>query len=1390
MGSSCSSAQKKKDKDRQNAHGGQSPIGGRRRSTDSLPYGKGSPPSSRRPSFDPNSAPATVPEQGESPNEPIVGHKVPVDAALSSVSAGGSSCSPPPGTTGTPIIKDAPSLDAIGLPDLQRFPDHVRSLILGKTNEIDVQTPLQEITLYIAADFYDSVVEREALTERVFPHLRRYSAEKGYELNATDLHWGIPGVGLVDHSLPELCMNSLEKWRTRRRLLTLVIFNDNIGPTLLPCTLPKPHFESGMESVETDDDKELFRKWYKLDSVASPMIYVLQPVVKNYPAVAGEDPEERDKFMKLWKEESQRMITILGNILPDGQKQKNLTSVLQDEIKFIVTDDPQEAKRVLWMQRRFTHKPASGGGDKPSPCSRKIDQSKVQLEDYLPDTQKLVFYVKWHEEGIDPQNFEEDEQYISEFCDSLKEELQKLIDGLLEEDFLEEARENYRGIEKQLYVELIQQYEACRQLSKSFLNREVGLEAVKSYLSGNANHPLIIQGPTGCGKTCLMAKLTEMCSVWFPASCIVSRIVSLTAESATQHQLLRSISEQCCALYGEHPAVASSTIHSWDYGLGKLLSKVSEFRPLIILIDGIDQLAEYSTKDLQWLPRELPAHVKLILTVRDDSEELDKIKDIMENNDCFLSLFNPTADEAKATVNHLLEISKKRLSSPEQDMIDEFLKGESSARYSHLLGLMSTKWAEMLVEKKEDIQKSTEGLVFQYLSHVESHLGVTLITFVLGLLVAAKHGISESEMLDILSCEDSVLNLVFFGKQTKVRRIPAILWASVKNFLDPFLRTQVLGGRTLTMLSCEAYRTVIKKYLQNKGHTVKASAQVLVDYFFGKWAEGKAKPISPTSEQSQDRFVLDQPLAYGPNPNKRKLEELPYQVLQVNDSIRDNFLFDATWLLYKFCGSDPYQLLEDISGYQKTLPESEKQLELLENVVQLSSYALRCDGSQFFAQMYGRLKKFFSTSSSSEYPSLKSIYETSCKPPLSSLLPIGSCLEEPVIPNLTVNCNNHHSSPGSESPSSKGFPFNGLYTIKEDKGHVVSISSDRNEIVVWNIYEQVAVRRMTGINQPKDIKMIDIQRALVLCNRELKVYNLDQGTLAVKLKGVMNQKMAYYGLHNENYAVALSRNRMYVNMTNLNTGDLETTFKVGEDRFLNSLLVSANGRICVCGDETQKPFPLLVWDLTSRKLVYDLRIPHHEFVTRLSAISDDGHYVVSVCRELHDASPNFIIVYDLQSGTLFKKWKPESSSCSIAISSQGGCVVNGLENTWVLVWDLSTGARRFTLRGHSAPVDQIRMEESGKRCLTYDSRNYDRSVRVWDITKGECLAVFTPDQEFSCCELSLDGRAVILGLKGFDTITTLLLCQESTVEEDMPKITCYGDSQFKNKVFDMSHDGQ
>lgn len=68
----------------------------------------------------------------------------------------------------------------------------------------------------------------------------------------------------------------------------------------------------------------------------------------------------------------------------------------------------------------------------------------------------------------------------------------------------------------------------------------------------------------------------------------------------------------------------------------------------------------------------------------------------------------------------------------------------------------------------------------------------------------------------------------------------------------------------------------------------------------------------------------------------------------------------------------------------------------------------------------------------------------------------------------------------------------------------------------------------------------------------------------VTLKGVMNQKMPYFAYCNDaQHLVCLSRNRMYVNLMNLESGDCITTFKAGEDRFLNSLLVSGDGRYVI-----------------------------------------------------------------------------------------------------------------------------------------------------------------------------------------------------------------------------------
>lgn len=270
--------------------------------------------------------------------------------------------------------------------------------------------------------------------------------------------------------------------------------------------------------------------------------------------------------------------------------------------------------------------------------------------------------------------------------------------------------------------------------------------------------------------------------------------------------------------------------------------------------------------------------------------------------------------------------------------------------------------------------------------------------------------------------------------------------------------------------------------------------------------------------------------------------------------------------------------------------ESGEDITIMKKCLEKCSPALSYDGRQFYSQMYLALNDISDTLPAK----LSSLLKLCSSPPVPSLLPLGPKCEPTSTPDEVM--------------------INNIVHLPEMSHFVVTLATEVGEISVWDVRTGLMTRTLKGVAHPSSIRPVDWRHCVVLCRRELRVFDLDNGELVTRLKGVMNQKMPYYGLHDSRHLVALSRNRMYVNLMDLVTGDCVTTFKAGEDRFLDSLLVSRDGRTLVCGDETQKPFPLLVWDLTSRKLMYDLRIPHHDFVTSLAAITDEGHYVCSVCK--------------------------------------------------------------------------------------------------------------------------------------------------------------------------------
>ena len=52
-------------------------------------------------------------------------------------------------------------------------------------------------------------MERNTLMERVYPRLKSYCQERGYDFQVVDMRWGVRDESTDDHMTTELCMREL-----------------------------------------------------------------------------------------------------------------------------------------------------------------------------------------------------------------------------------------------------------------------------------------------------------------------------------------------------------------------------------------------------------------------------------------------------------------------------------------------------------------------------------------------------------------------------------------------------------------------------------------------------------------------------------------------------------------------------------------------------------------------------------------------------------------------------------------------------------------------------------------------------------------------------------------------------------------------------------------------------------------------------------------------------------------------------------------------------------------------------------------------------------------------------------------------------------------------------
>jgi hypothetical protein len=356
------------------------------------------------------------------------------------------------------------------------------------------------------------------------------------------------------------------------------------------------------------------------------------------------------------------------------------------------------------------------------------------------------------------------------------------------------------------------------------------------------------------------------------------------------------------------------------------------------------------------------------------------------------------------------------------------------------------------------------------------------------------------------------------------------------------------------------------------------------------------------------------------NLSQRSYLELPEYYLLVNnmDHFRliQQYLLNTKWLVQK-SNSLNFNCLYLIHDFDLCSTQQNKDLDLFK--------------SNFYKHLYGYYQDPNQMSSnSSGLPQLVafSLYNNFLTENLSN----RSEYLDHVVFNIQQRL---------DQPDNKYLYFSHVKFI--NRNMILTLSEFTNQISVFKINknDNLELIRSIKLNKsPRDIKLFNKNRVVVLVERNLHLFDLNRCIHLLDLNSTMNPNVPLFEIHDNNHVVLLARNRLSIILMRVPLEKIESKlesikeedemdkrnddikinsedmflFKVGEDRYLNSLLVSRNGQVMVCGDEVQKPFPLLVWNLSQRKLVYDLRQAKHEFITSIQAIGSSGRYVVCACQ--------------------------------------------------------------------------------------------------------------------------------------------------------------------------------